>query len=389
MSNSRKGFTLIELLVVIAIIGILIGMLLPAVQQVREAARRTDCSNRIRQITLAAHTYHDGYKRLPPGSLSPSGAVAWTDYISGDPNNPDSWEVNQNTSSISMVLPFMEMNNLYQKLEPFFFDYYNDATTYLMADGVTQRFPGGYNSWAGLNEFWDTVYAEPDHFVCPSDVANETATRATFATAPVYVSGTPSDIASDSIGRVMWWWPGANAVDGANEIGRTNYTACAGACSGGRNREGNELGPYIGCMGPREKRALETIPDGTSNTIMHGENYGVVLQDLTSGAHYRQEVSTWFGGGLTRGRSLVPWKKVPALNSAATYEHPGGNDPRNGILGNKKFSHVVGFGGPHPTGVNFTFADGSVHLVPRTADWETLYALFGENDGVFELNMDF
>ncbi len=92
--NSRRAFTLIELLVVIAIIGILVGMLLPAVQMVREASRRADCLNRLRQIGLTIHQYHDVQKSIPP-SRAADGYLTWA----------------------VLLMPFMEEKNLYNDFD--------------------------------------------------------------------------------------------------------------------------------------------------------------------------------------------------------------------------------------------------------------------------------
>ena len=91
----RRGFTLIELLVVIAIIAILIALLLPAVQQAREAARRTECKNKLKQIGIALHNYHDVNSAFPPGAVSVSNGLSW----------------------LVSVLPFMEQDNLFEQFD--------------------------------------------------------------------------------------------------------------------------------------------------------------------------------------------------------------------------------------------------------------------------------
>src|SRR5260221_10479432 len=117
----KKGFTLIELLVVIAIIAILIGLLVPAVQKVREAANRMSCTNNLHQIALAAHNYHSTLGHLPPGvCISPNSNTVAT-------NPGASWFAppysGPFTGCLVFLLPYMEQDNLYKQIDPSYFDF--------------------------------------------------------------------------------------------------------------------------------------------------------------------------------------------------------------------------------------------------------------------------
>src|SRR5215217_3142044 len=108
MKSRRAGFTLVELLVVIAIIGVLVALLLPAVQAARESSRRMSCQNNLKQLALAGLNYHDAKRRFPVGVEMPY-AIAGNDPLTGGMENPfgPNWAV--------FMLPYFEQNNLFQQ----------------------------------------------------------------------------------------------------------------------------------------------------------------------------------------------------------------------------------------------------------------------------------
>jgi prepilin-type N-terminal cleavage/methylation domain-containing protein len=107
MRNPRQAFTLVELLVVVAVIGMLVALLLPAVQAAREAARRTQCQNRLKQLGLAAHMFHDTHRRLPPGYLGPDEPI---------PVPPVS-DFRQFVGTLPYLLPQMELSQVHDRIE--------------------------------------------------------------------------------------------------------------------------------------------------------------------------------------------------------------------------------------------------------------------------------
>ena len=353
MSKSRKGFTLVELLVVIAIIGILIALLLPAVQQVREAARRTDCANRIRQYAVATHTFHDSYKRLPPGTLGFTPAVDfYDDWINS--SSEYYWVRAQQTSFAGLVMPFMELNNLYTLWAP------ESVNMYKFYDEFTSNY-----SWFGAALGAGTVmFTQPEHSLCPSDDMRDAYIQIAAATQPVTVGSDETDAMG------LLYWPD---FDYSSNFGRTNYLGVAGAYAGGRHPDPNLDGdrdrrPYIGVMSSRGRHTLETIRDGTSNSLMLGEYIGSISNNV------RTRGLNWACSGLGRGRGGIAWDTDPSSYG----------DPRITMIGSAHNSSWVGFGAMHPAGANFARADCSVSVIPRNTDWNTLYSLYGTNDGEFD-----
>lgn len=142
-SQKQNGFTLIELLVVIAIIAVLIALLLPAVQQAREAARRSQCKNNLKQIGLALHNYHDLHGVLPPGWTNPVNNLASDYCYTGSPDGGAPWTV--------LILPLLDQMALYNKF-----------------DFQTMKF-GSNSNWAPAGT--RALFVRMPVYQCPSDPA--------------------------------------------------------------------------------------------------------------------------------------------------------------------------------------------------------------------------
>jgi prepilin-type N-terminal cleavage/methylation domain-containing protein len=150
MIRARRAFTLIELLVVIAIIAILIALLLPAVQQAREAARRSQCKNNLKQIGLALHNYHDAHGTLPPGDINAGGYdSAWL-MTSGIPF------VRNHTLHL-FILPYLDQSNLYQKID------------FSLATGNSDGVNGAGNAGMGGGGYQLATETRVSVYECPTD----------------------------------------------------------------------------------------------------------------------------------------------------------------------------------------------------------------------------
>ncbi|QDT56481.1 Type II secretion system protein G precursor [Caulifigura coniformis] len=375
--DQRSGFTLIELLVVIAIIAILIALLLPAVQQAREAARRTQCKNNLKQMGLAAHNFESTFTYFPPqyGTMmvTSSGIVGIND-----------------ASPQALILPYVEQANRYNQFD---FNY----TTW--RDSALHDIPGA--AVTGATAATTAVNLEAragdiPFFLCPTDPSS----MVKYVTS---VAGLPAGQTTRGEGRL-------------------SYSASFGASANGFFNA-NKAGPRAGIFsdGRYDNKALlrgqrfADIPDGTSNTAMFaevmrttwpqnptpsGRDNTVVVYSSTVNAAVQvgmvgdqdgRNIGSCTGSNFTGGMKYAGTQFSRALLGQTFYTHTlppnwnklvpvGGSQKYNCVSDTFNEAHIAS-SSYHTGGVQVCMADGSVRFVSENIDFATWQGVGSRGDG--------
>ncbi len=338
--RSRAGFTLVELLVVIAIIGVLVALLLPAVQAAREAARRSSCTNNLKQLAIACHNFHDTYaSRLPPGAANdtaPFGTSATAQWGS-------SWMVH--------ILPYIEQAPLYEKWQFHTHSGYTNANNGALVNNLTIKV-----------------------FRCPSSAVPDFFNSNGYAARKMVVSYTGIS--------------GSAITTGAG-TGTYDQSCCNGSGS---------IAADNGVFHAGSKNGLGSITDGTSNTFLIGEQSAHV-RDANG-----KPVTAGYTAGVGNSGGLYGWTMGASHPANGGQNGWGDGRHFNCTAVRYKINHIglgnaassgtnndVGANFPlssyHPAGVNMAVADGSVRFFSNNQDLTVIHA-FATKSGGESLNAD-
>ncbi|UUO06430.1 DUF1559 domain-containing protein [Blastopirellula sp. J2-11] len=330
-NHDSQGFTLIELLVVIAIIGVLIALLLPAVQQAREAARRMQCTNQMKQIGLAMHNYFATHTVFPPGKC----AEVYSDL--GAPPNPGP---GGRIGWLPLLLPFIEHSALYDQIRP-----------YLIGTASDYNPSGSPTNWPGAK-------TELPSFKCPSDPNGSKSLGLT-------TSGSLSD-------RIF-----------------SNYVTCQGSTGTRLKAADSPTGEndatatrLNGMFYALSKTRIRDVTDGTTNTIMLGE-IRLVEDDPSvgypDGSDFRGYLwntdgpTTWFST-MSPPNTADPDRIYNCVRTDLAV-------PCSGQVNKTGYTARLAARSAHTGGVNLGAVDGSIRFVGNTIDLDLYHALGTRSGG--------
>lgn len=360
---TRRAFTLVELLVVVAIISILIAMLLPAVQQAREAARRSQCANNLKQVGLALMNYEDTFKTLPPAAILGDGNTAY-------PQRPyhHTW--------LTKILPYLEQTLVYQRMR-------TDLPVWDLWDA---------DGDSNFNEVMFFAQQQLNVLVCPSDAGFRSGQEivGTLGAPPQFLLG----LTHYSANNGFWWWPQAGPWDNTEVVVQRFPDLF-----------GKELS---GVFSDEHTTKLSEITDGASNTILVAETNSTGFQRAVG---YPDPLYT-SGTGVPRlntNEAVVRpaflavgyWGTCcEAYRGYVRYTRPDGSPASRGFWANldprsngpSVFQPVYesmygpnsewpGASSFHPNGLNVLFGDGSVRFHAETAFFPIWVFLNGKRDG--------
>jgi prepilin-type processing-associated H-X9-DG protein len=332
---------LIELLVVIAIIAILIGLLLPAVQKVREAAATAQCKNNLKQLALAATNYHDAMGAYPAGSVARQGTGAFVNEV----GYYDTWAIS--------LLPYVELQTLYNLWNPNVPNIAPDAVAGASFVQMRQSRVKVYNCPSDLSAGLGFSPYRPDS-------GNDYTTNGPTGPSgsgpfkngpyPLFMPSTYRCVSGASYGGSDWWTNPTHPDDGGsneNWDDASQFAALMAHFPGDRGVM-HTTDPAIGAHAER----IADITDGTSNTLMFGE---YATKDTPGRRTF------WAYAYTSYNQSLVtfnaPWTLQASFAACAATPNPSGSNQCKRAWGSF-----------HTGGLNFAFCDGSVHTISRSVD---------------------
>lgn len=305
----RSGFTLIELLVVITIIGILVAILLPAVQQSREAARRTQCKNNLKQIITATHNFEALHQQFPPGHVSIDANCSPQGPFVGS---------NPGLGCLALLLPQLDSSPLINKIDTF----KGLKSPYPTIPPCTTPHP----AWFYSESTWEVAQAKVAAFQCPSDTFTGTREYSELYMVHVWCGDTSVE-GSRCLPNGESAWLGGWVTSRDYNLGRTSYLGVSGILG----VVPNQFRRWNGVFGGWTRTRMADIHDGSSNTIAFGEHTGA--DDYNN---------VWI-----------------SIGAYPTYYGIGRN--------------FYQFGSEHTGGAHFAFADGSVKFLSENINQRVYY----------------